>query len=82
MKSKVPILVYSHILKTPPFTDEVVSNYISYGRNVFSCDVAFKKNMYLTKTEEDVVDETNSTFYFIKYEGHWVIVELCDVLNK
>lgn len=80
----------NHTLKTPPFTDEKITNFVSYGNNVYSCDISFKKHMYLVRTGETVIDETNSTFYFMLYDGTkdgkdnptWVILDIREIISK
>ena len=76
----------SHTLEEPPFTGETVTNYVIYNENLFSCDVAFVKHMYLYKTEQYVTDEMNSTFYFFRYgEGdaaRWVILDIQEIVSK
>ena len=80
----------NHTLKTPPFTDEKITNFVSYGDNVYSCDISFKKHMYLVRTGETVIDEMNSTFYFMLYDGTndgkdnptWVILDIREIISK
>lgn len=79
-----------HVLENPPFTEEKVTNYISYGDNVFSCDVSFVKHMYLTEKRMQVTDEMNSTFYFMYYDetddgidnAHWVILDIQEIVAE
>ena len=61
--------------KTPVFVAESASNYISYGEDLFSCDIYLNKEMYLTTNYEkgNVYDEINSTFFFCRYNGEWRI---------
>lgn len=80
----------NHILEDPAFTDVKIGNYINYGNNVFSCDISFKKHMFLVKTKEQVIDEMNSTFYFMLYDGTkdgkdnptWVILDIREIISK
>ena len=80
----------THVLENPPFTEEKVTNYISYGDNVFSCDVSFVKHMYLTEKRMQVTDEMNSTFYFMYYDetddgidnAHWVILDIQEIVAE
>ena len=79
-----------HTLNTPPFTEEKVSNYISYGDNIFSCNIYFIKQMHLTSHDMDVEDVMNSTFFFMKYDDtgdgidnpHWVITDIQENLSE
>ncbi len=80
----------THVLEDPPFTGEKVTNYISYGDNLFSCDISFMKHMYLTEKKMQVTDEMNSTFYFMYYDEtddgidnpHWVIIDIQEIVAE
>ena len=84
--------VFGHVLKNPPFTDEKVTNFISYGDNLFSCDIYFVKHMEDLKdrNEGEIEDVMNSTFYFMKYDEtndgvdnpKWVILDIAEILSK
>lgn len=79
-----------HTYKNPPFTEENVSNFVSYGDNIFSCDIYFVKHMHLTSYNMDVDDILNSTFYFMNYDEtedgkdnpHWVIIDIQENLSE
>lgn len=79
-----------HTFKNPPFTEEKVSNFVSYGDTMFSCDIYFIKHMYLTSYKMDVDDVMNSTFYFMNYDDtedgkdnpHWVIIDIQENLSE
>lgn len=79
-----------HSLKNPPFTEEKVSNFVSYGDQVFSCSIYFVKHMYLTSYKMDVDDTMNSTFYFMKYDDtedgkdnpRWVIIDIQENISE
>ena len=83
---------FSHVLKNPPFTDEKVSNFVSYGENLFSCDIYFIKHMedLQDRSDEEIKDVMNSTFYFMNYDEtkdgvdnpHWVILDITEVLSN
>jgi hypothetical protein len=83
--------VFGHVLKNPPFTDEKVTNFISYGDNLFSCDIYFVKHMEDLKdrNEGEIEDVMNSTFYFMNYDEtadgvdnpHWVILDITEILS-
>lgn len=74
----------AHTLKDPAFTDIVVDDYVRYSDNCFSCHIFFNKNLTLTRTGEDRVDTTDSTFIFVYYDDsddgvdnpHWAIVDM------
>ena len=46
--------------------------------------------MFLVKTKEQVIDEMNSTFYFMLYDGTkdgkdnptWVILDIREIISK
>lgn len=79
----------SHSLKNPPFQVEDISNYVVYSDNCFSCDIRLEKTLVLTRTGEEVKDEMNSTFYFVKYDDtdngvddpHWVLADYHEILQ-
>ncbi len=62
--------------KTPTFSDELVSEYIRYSEDFFSCRIAFQKHMELTRTGDLRTDITDSTFYYVKIGGNWVIADM------
>ena len=66
----------AHTLKNPPFENVVIDDYISYTPDCFSCHISFNKPMYLTRTGETVVDTTDSTFVFVKYDGKWCLADM------
>ena len=84
--------MFGHVLDNPPYTEERVTNFISYGENLFSCDVHFVKHMKDKKdrTEEEITDTMNSTFYFLKYDetddgkdnARWVILDIQEILSE
>ncbi|MGN0507266.1 MAG: hypothetical protein ACI4FZ_11950 [Lachnospiraceae bacterium] len=82
--------VSSHVLDHPPFSEEKVTNYISYGDHLFSCDISFLKHMDLVSRNMKVTDEMNSTFYFMYYDEtedgkdnpHWVILDIQEIVSK
>ncbi len=53
-----------HTLDNPPFTNEVVTDYVRYSDECFSCLIKFEKPMYLN-SGKTVIDKMNSTFYFV-----------------
>ncbi|MBR6697790.1 MAG: hypothetical protein IKL73_05925 [Lachnospiraceae bacterium] len=76
--------ISAHTLQPDPFMDIVIDNYVSYGENCFSCRIFFNKPMYLYKTGATVVENVDSTFYFVYYDDsddgvdnpHWGIVDM------
>ena len=56
-----------HTLKTPPFTDETVTNFVQITDDCFSIDISFKKHMVLSNG--DLVDTMNERLYFVKYDN-------------
>lgn len=79
-----------HTYKKPPFSGETVNNFISYGDDIFSCDIYLVKHMHLTSFKMDVDDVLNSTFYFLNYDDtedgednpHWVIIDIQENLSE
>lgn len=73
----------AHTLKNPPFQVEIVSDYVVYSENCFSCNIRLEKILVLTRTGEEVNDVINSTFYFVKYDDtdngiddpHWALAD-------
>ncbi len=84
--------IFAHVLKNPPFTDEKVSNFISYGDTLFSCDIYFVKHMEDTKDryEGEIEDIMNSTFYFMNYDEtedgvdnpKWVVLDIKEIISR
>ena len=85
--------MFSHSFDNPPYTEEQVSNYVSYGDNLFSCDVHFVKHMKDSKDrsgDEKITDIMNSTFYFMNYDEtddgkdnpRWVILDIQEILSE
>ncbi len=74
-----------HYTKDNYFTEEKVSNFISYSDTLFSCDISFVKHMYLYRSKKWVEDSMNSTFYFMKTKENdkssWVIVDIQEIIN-
>ena len=66
----------AHTLKNPPFENVVVDHYIRYSDDCFSCHISFDKPMHLTRTGEDIVDSTHSTYLFANYNGTWCMVDM------
>jgi len=79
-----------HTLNSPPFTEEKVSDFVSYGDNIFSCNIYFVKHMHLTSRDMDVDDVMNSTFFFMNYDDtedgednpQWVIIDIQETLSE
>ncbi len=82
--------VATHVLENPPFSGEKITNYVSYGDNLFSCDIYFLKHMDLYTRNIKTTDEMNSTFYFMYYDEtddgkdnpRWVILDIQEILSK
>ncbi len=73
-----------HYLKNPPFIDEAVTNFVSYGDDFFSCDIKFVQEIVVSRGTY-VPNRFNCTCYFIKnpdYNGKnqkWLFAEKIDV---
>ncbi len=76
-----------HRLGADPFVGEEVTDFVSYGDKSFSCTVRFRKHMILTPGNMTVMDEFDSTIYFIDIsedgnEPVWRIAEIRDNTNE
>ena len=60
--------ISNHILRNPAFTEESVRNFVWITEDCFSVDISFTKHMYLTRTGENVDDQLNDRFYFVRYD--------------
>ncbi|MBQ6539864.1 MAG: hypothetical protein IJL71_02410 [Oscillospiraceae bacterium] len=72
-----------HYLKTPPFTNESVTNFRRISDSCFSVDVSFDKNMVLGDGRE-LVDSMNSRFYFVNTPATgntWKLVQIKELLT-
>lgn len=56
-----------HSLGNPPFTGEIMTNYVKITDDCFSVDVSFSKHMILSNGE--LVDTMNERLYFVKYDN-------------
>ncbi len=61
---------------TPEFLDKEVSNYIEYSDNLFSCEVFFNKQMYLSRNKQYRTDVTHTRYYYGKIDGAWKILDM------
>jgi hypothetical protein len=66
----------AHTLKNPAFENVEIGDYIRYTDDCFSCHIKFDKPMHLTRTGEDIVDSTSSTYLFVNYNGQWCLVDM------
>lgn len=81
--------ISGHILATPPFTEEKVTNFVWISDNCFSVDVSFVKHMVLRKGG-NVNDSMNDRFYFVKYDDTndsvdnpmWKIVSMKEIVKN
>lgn len=74
--------ISSHTMSNPPFGEERLSNVVFYSDTCFSCDVHFRKDMDLIRTGAHITDVTNSTIYYVKYDGAWRIVDMQEKVNE
>lgn len=68
-------MISNHVLLTPPFTNESVTDCYIYNEKAFSCLVKFEKNMRLTRTGEKKIESLNDRLYFVYDEG-WKFVDI------
>lgn len=66
----------------PSFANEKVSDYVRYSEDLFSCNVYFEKNMVLISTGASRTDVTDTTFYYAKVDGDWVIVDMQTIVEE
>ncbi len=67
--------------KAPTFSNERVEDYRIYTDDFFSCHVYFDKTMELIKQDLTRTVTTDTTFYYAKVDGQWVIVDMRDVIE-
>lgn len=80
--------ISEHSLRTPPFSEEMVTNFVWITDNCFSVDISFVKHMVLTVGSK-VDDPMNDRFYFVKYDDTddsvdnptWKIVSMKEIVN-
>ena len=66
----------AHTLSNPAFENVNVDRYIRYTDDCFSCHIDFDKPMHLTRTGDNIVDSTHSTYLFVNYNGNWCMVDM------
>lgn len=67
--------ISDHTMSANPYTNVVVDNYVEYGEDCYSCHIVFTKNMRLSSSTT-AKSEIDSTFYFVKHDGKWTIVDM------
>ena len=65
-----------HTLGNPPFSDETISNVVRYSEDAISADVHLVKHMRIANSVGNYDDVMDSTFYLIKYDGAWKVVNI------
>lgn len=79
----------AHGLATPPFTEDLVTNFQWITENCFSVDISFVKHMIL-RSGAPVDDPMNDRFYFVKYDDtddkkdnpQWKMVSMKEIVNN
>lgn len=71
----------SHTLLDPAFTDNKVENFTWITPNSFSVDISFVKHMWLTSGRKKVDDAMNDRFYFVRYQGQWLLAGMKEVFG-
>jgi len=66
----------------PVFSNESVTDYYEYSDSFFQVNVYFDKSMKLTRTGDTRVDTTNTTFYYVKINGEWVIADMISIIAE
>lgn len=74
--------ISNHRMDDPPFSAESMSNVVVFSDDCFSCDIYLSKEMELNKQVKHITNITNATFYFVKYDGSWKIVDMQDIVNQ
>ena len=64
-----------HTLANPAFTEQTVSNVVKYSDDAICADVHLVKHMLIRGTSKHD-DANNSTFYLIKQDGAWKVVNI------
>ncbi len=78
-----------HSLRTPPFTEDLVTNFQWISENSFSVDISFVKHMVL-EVGTRVDDPMNDRFYFVKYDTTddgkdnptWKMISMKEIVNN
>ena len=73
--------VSAHKLLNPAFTNEKISNFTVYDKNMFSVEVYLEKNMVLTRTGSNRVDTMHDTLYFAYHDGAYRLSKLISVVE-
>lgn len=79
----------AHRLGTPPFTEDLVTNFQWISENSFSVDISFVKHMILNVGTR-VDDPMNDRFYFVKYDTTddgkdnptWKMISMKEIVNN
>lgn len=79
----------AHGLATPPFTEDLVTNFQWITEDCFSVDISFVKHMILSYGAK-VDDPMNDRFYFVKYDDtddnkdnpQWKMVSMKEIVNN
>ncbi len=73
----------------PPYSNISISNFVMYGKNVFSIDVSFEKTLMLWSSSNhrfyvDRVDKNERRMFFIKDENNekWLIADYFEVRKE
>ncbi len=80
----------AHIFDNPKYTNVVVDNYAEYSDTCYSVHIAFSKNLILTRTQEKITNDYDSTVFFILYDDtddgvenpHWCIADMIATTKK
>ena len=65
-----------HTLRTPPFTEQSVTNITKYSDDAISADVHLVKHMRIANATGDYDVVADDTFYLIRYNGEWKVVNI------
>ena len=73
--------VSNHYLATPAFTNEKVSNFTVYNKDMFSVEVYLEKNMVLTRSGSKRVDVMHDILYFAYHDGAYRLSKIQSVVE-
>lgn len=79
--------ISDHVFRDPAFSQESVTNVVTYGDKCFSCDIYFQKHMTLIRTGKAQDDTFHRRIYFIHLDDtddgqdnpHWVIADMQEI---
>lgn len=68
--------------QSPSFSEELVTEYVKYSEDFFSCRVSFQKHMKLTRTGELRTDVNDTYYYYVKIGNSYVIADMKAAIDE